>query len=95
MAHISVVLKIMERRAKLLALDMRPDDQETGDKFVVVPAWAMKPGQQAVDGAFRALEPADQDVILGEAVEAADAGSPGIGPLPPQDAIPGPPGTQT
>lgn len=89
--HISVVLKLMERRAKLLALDMKPDDQQTGDKFVVIPAWAARPDQQVIEGEWRALEPADQAKVLQEAADAADLAA--EAPERPQETIPGPPGT--
>ena len=46
LAHISTVIKLMERRAKMLALDLKPEHEATGDNSIVLPEWALKPGAQ-------------------------------------------------
>lgn len=40
--HIATVLKIMERRSKLLALDLKPENAEDKDNAIVIPEWAYR-----------------------------------------------------
>jgi DNA-binding transcriptional MerR regulator len=56
--HIHTALRLMERRSKLLALDLKPEADAGGREVIVIPAWAQRkaetielpPGEQESDG---------------------------------------------
>jgi hypothetical protein len=49
LVHINTVLKIMERRAKLLALDLKPENVHVGDNIIKMPEWAYPKDQKPAD----------------------------------------------
>jgi len=56
LAHQGMVLKIMERRAKMLALDLKPETEASGDNVMVIPEWAMKKGTEVKPEVIEFLE---------------------------------------
>ena len=79
--HIGTVLKIMERRAKMLALDLKPEMSMQFDNAMIVPEWAYRRGEQATQllaekEAERLIEaPAGSLPALDELVEAPESPS--------------------
>jgi len=62
LAHIGTALKLMERRAKMLALDLKPENEASGDNTMVIPEWAIKRGTEIKPEVIEYMERGDADV---------------------------------
>lgn len=76
--HIGTVIKLMERRAKLLALDLKPDTEATGGDHMILPEWAFKKGTELKPEVIEYMEGQEADVEEVSELQVGDNGDSGV-----------------